>query len=111
MGFSKYVSITVAPFNNPPTASIPVIGKGTRDPRTVTGTVTVQISASDTEDQTGTLTVLVCIDNDGNYRNAVYNSVTQCYEWKWDTTTLPNDTLHTINAHVIDITFMLARPV
>lgn len=66
----------------------------------VSGSVTVQIDASDVEDATGTLTVEWAVDG-GTFQAATYNSATGLYEATWDTTTV-GDGGHTVTARATD---------
>jgi PKD repeat protein len=66
----------------------------------VSGTVTVQISASDIEDASGTLTVEWNADG-GAWQPAAYNLGTGTYEASWNTA-LVGDGPHTINARATD---------
>jgi len=70
------------------------------DGDTVSGTVTVQVDASDQEDADDTLTVEVAIDG-GTWRTATYNSTSGYYEDDWDTTTV-SDGDHTVDARATD---------
>ena len=85
------------PTNNPPSASI----FNPADGSTVAGTVvTIQISASDTEDAAGTLTVEWSVDS-GSWQSTTYNAIAGKYEANWDSTTAPEGA-HTINARATD---------
>jgi subtilisin family serine protease len=81
--------------NTPPTAAITSPTSGN-----VSGTVTIQVSASDAEDAAGSLTVEVRI-NSGAWQNATYNAVSGRYEWAWNTT-LVGDGNNTIDARATD---------
>jgi serine protease AprX len=67
---------------------------------TVSGTVTVQVDASDTEDAAGSLNVEVAIDG-GAWQSATYNAGNSLYEWSWDTTLLA-DGNHSVVAQATD---------
>ena len=69
------------------------------DGATVGGTTTVQVDASDAEDD-DSLDVEVAIDA-GTYRTASYNSTSGYYEYDWDTTA-SDDGDHTIDARATD---------
>ncbi|MEF8830116.1 MAG: S8 family serine peptidase [Halobacteriales archaeon] len=70
------------------------------DGDTVSGTVTVQISASDSEDSDDSLTVEYTVDG-GTARTTSYNSETGYYEDSWDTTTV-DDGDHALEASATD---------
>jgi predicted extracellular nuclease len=70
------------------------------DGSTVSGTVTIQVDATDAEDAAGTLTVEVAIDG-GAWQTAAYNSSSGYYELDWDTTAVA-DGSHTIDARATD---------
>jgi subtilisin len=70
------------------------------DGETVSGTVTVQISASDEEDADDSLDVSYTVDG-GSSRTATYNSTSGYYEDSWDTTTV-SDGDHTLEASATD---------
>jgi hypothetical protein len=70
------------------------------DGETVSGTVTVQVDASDAEDDDTTLDVEVAIDG-GTWQTATYDSTSGYYEYDWDTTTV-GDGDHTIDARATD---------
>jgi endonuclease YncB( thermonuclease family) len=70
------------------------------DGDTVSGTVTVQVSASDSEDSDDSLTVEVAIDG-GTWQTATYNSTSGYYEYDWDTTAV-SDGDHTVDARATD---------
>jgi endonuclease YncB( thermonuclease family) len=82
--------------NDAPTCSI----ANPSDGDTVSGTVTVQVSASDSEDSDDSLTVEVAIDG-GTYQTASYNSTSGYYEYAWDTTGV-SDGDHTVDARATD---------
>jgi PKD repeat protein len=84
------------PTNNPPSASI----VNPTDGSTFAGTVTIQISASDTEDAAGSLTVEWNVDG-GAWQSAAYNSGTGYYEASWNSTGV-GDRAYTINARATD---------
>jgi subtilisin family serine protease len=67
---------------------------------TVSGTVTVQIDASDSEDSDDSLDVTYTVDG-GSARSTSYNSTSGYYEDSWDTTTV-SDGDHTLEATVTD---------
>ncbi len=78
---------------SPPAASIVSPAAGAE----VSGTVTIQISATDIEDTTaGSLTVEWNVDG-GTWQSATYNSSTSYYEASWNTAGV-GDGNHTINA-------------
>jgi subtilisin len=70
------------------------------DGETVSGTVTVQIDASDSEDGDDSLDVTYTVD-DGSERATTYNSTSGYYEDSWDTTGV-SDADHTLDATVTD---------
>jgi len=70
------------------------------DGDTVSGTVTVQISASDSEDSDDSLDVTYTVDG-GSSRSTTYNSTSGYYEDSWDTTTV-GDGDHTLQASATD---------
>lgn len=70
------------------------------DGTTVSGTVTVQVDASDSEDADDSLTVEVAIDA-GTYGTATYDSTSGYYEYDWDSTTV-SDGDHTVDARATD---------
>lgn len=70
------------------------------DGDTVSGTVTIQIDASDTEDSTGTLTVDWRVDG-GTWQAATFNSNTGYYEDSWDSTGV-TDGSHKLDARATD---------
>ena len=70
------------------------------DLSTVSGSVTVQVDATDTEDVAGSLTVEVSIDG-GAFTAAAWNGATSRYELVWDTT-LETDGAHTVDARATD---------
>lgn len=82
--------------DSPPTVSIvsPAVGS------TVSGTVTVEVDAMDSEDAAGTLTVDVAIDG-GTWQPTTYNATSGSYELSWDTTAVA-DGSHTIDARATD---------
>ena len=86
---------TPPPANTPPTVSI----ANPADGSTVSGTLTVQISASDKED-TGLLSVQWQVDG-GALQTATYNATSHYYEASWDTTGVP-DGAHTLTATATD---------
>ncbi|MEE9299924.1 MAG: Ig-like domain-containing protein, partial [Alphaproteobacteria bacterium] len=67
---------------------------------TVSGNVTIEVNASDTEDAAGTLNVEVSIDG-GTWQSTTYNGISGLYEWVWDTT-MATDASHTIDARATD---------
>jgi subtilisin len=67
---------------------------------TVSGTVTVRISASDSEDSDDSLDVTYSVDG-GSARSTTYNSTSGCYEDSWDTTTV-SDGDHALEASATD---------
>jgi subtilisin family serine protease len=70
------------------------------DGDTVSDTVTVQISASDSEDSDDSLTVDYTVDG-GTARTASYNSTSGYYEDSWDSTGV-SDGDHTLEAQATD---------
>jgi len=70
------------------------------DGETVSGTVTVQIDASDSEDSDDSLDVTYSVDG-GSSRSTSYNSTSGYYEDSWDTTTV-SDGDHTLEASATD---------
>jgi len=70
------------------------------DGDTVSGTVTVQISASDSEDSDDSLTVEWSVDG-GTAQTASYNSTSGYYEDSWDSTAV-SDGDHTLEATATD---------
>lgn len=70
------------------------------DGSVVSGTVTIQIKATDPQDSADRLTVQVSIDT-GSSRTAAYNSSSGYHELAWDTTTA-GDGEHTITASATD---------
>jgi len=70
------------------------------DGDTVSGTVTVQIDASDSEDSDDSLDVTYSVDG-GSARSTTYNSTSGYYEDSWDTTTV-SDGDHTLEASATD---------
>jgi len=67
---------------------------------TVSGTVTVQVDASDSEDSDDSLNVTYTVDG-GSERATTYNSTSGYYEDSWDTTGV-SDGDHTLDATVTD---------
>jgi uncharacterized protein len=82
--------------DTPPSASIVQPAAGS----TVSGSVTVQVDASDAEDDTGSLQVEVAI-NGGSWQTAVFNSSSGYYEWTWDTTATADGSA-TVDARATD---------
>ncbi|QIO24152.1 S8 family serine peptidase [Haloarcula sp. JP-L23] len=70
------------------------------DGETISGTVTVQIDASDSEDSDDSLDVTYTID-DGTERSTSYNSTSGNYEDSWDTTGV-SDSDHSLTASATD---------
>jgi subtilisin family serine protease len=70
------------------------------DGDTVSDSVTVQISAADSEDSDDSLTVEYTVDG-GSARTASYNSTSGYYEDTWDSTTV-SDGDHTLTASATD---------
>jgi subtilisin len=70
------------------------------DGETVSGTVTVQIGASDSEDSDDSLDVTYNVDG-GSSRSTTYNSTSGYYEDAWDTTGV-SDGDHTLEATATD---------
>ncbi len=67
---------------------------------TVSGTVTVQVNASDSEDSDDSLTVTYTVDG-GSERATTYNATSGYYEDSWDTTAVA-DGDHTLSATATD---------
>jgi uncharacterized protein len=80
----------------PPTVSVASPASGAQ----VSGTITIQVLASDGEDAAGTLTVQVAIGG-GAWQTATYNSSTGYYERSWNTVGAANGG-HTIRARATD---------
>jgi hypothetical protein len=80
----------------PPSASIvqPVDGSN------VSGSVTIQVNATDAEDAQGSLQVEVSLDG-GGWQTTTYNSTSSFYELSWDTTPAAEGS-HTLDARAID---------
>ncbi len=70
------------------------------DGETVSGTITVQIDASDSEDSDDSLDVTFTVDG-GSSRSTNYNSTSGYYEDSWDTTDV-SDGDHTLEANATD---------
>jgi hypothetical protein len=70
------------------------------DGSTVSGTVTVQVDASDAEDSAGSLSVEVTIDG-GVWNAALYSSSSGVYQYDWDTSEVA-DADYTIEARATD---------
>ncbi|MBX0325408.1 S8 family serine peptidase [Halomicroarcula sp. F13] len=70
------------------------------DGETVSGTITVQIDASDSEDSDDSLDVTYTVDS-GSARATTYNSTSGYYEDSWDTTGVA-DGDHTLTASATD---------
>ncbi|WP_178915785.1 S8 family serine peptidase [Natronomonas gomsonensis] len=70
------------------------------DGDTVSGTVTVQIDASDSEDGDDSLDVSYAVDG-GSSRSTTYDSTSGYYEDSWDTTAV-SDGEHTLEANTTD---------
>jgi len=85
-----------APTDDAPTVTI----LNPDDGSTVSGTITIQVRATDAQDPADRLRVQVSIDASGS-RTAVYNSRTGYHELAWDTTTAGNGQ-HTIAASATD---------
>lgn len=90
--FSTYTDGT----NDPPTCSI----VNPSDGATVSGTVTIQVDASDAEDDDTALDVDVAIDG-GSWQGTKYNSTSGYYELDWDTAGV-SDGDHTVDARATD---------
>jgi thermitase len=88
--------VTVDNVNEPPEAGIVTPADGSL----LSGTVTVQISATDAEDALGDLTVQWRVD-DATWQSATYNAVSSYYEASWDTTGV-GDAVHTLDARATD---------
>jgi thermitase len=82
--------------NQPPTVSIVSPAAGS----SVSGTVTIQIRATDAEDAAGALVVNWNVDG-GAWTRATYNATTGYYEASWNSSSLTAGS-HTLNAHVSD---------
>ncbi|MBI4730203.1 MAG: S8 family serine peptidase [Acidobacteria bacterium] len=85
------------PGDSPPTVTTTNPAGGS----TVSGTVTVQVNATDDHDAAGSLSTAVSIDG-GAYQTATYNATTARYERSWDTSGLANGSSHTIDARATD---------
>jgi len=94
--FALVVDGTFGPVDNPPSVSL----VNPADDSTVSGSVTIQVDATDAEDAAGTLTVEVAIDG-GAWQATTYNSASGYYELDWDTTAVA-DGSHTIDARATD---------
>ncbi|MFC6722041.1 S8 family serine peptidase [Natrialbaceae archaeon GCM10025896] len=70
------------------------------DGKTVSGTVTVQLDASDNEDSDDSLDVTYSVDG-GSARSTTYNAETGYYEDSWDSTAV-SDGDHTLDASATD---------
>jgi subtilisin len=70
------------------------------DGETVSGTVTVQIDASDSEDSDDSLDVTYSVDG-GTSRSTTYNSTSGYYEDSWDSSGV-SDGEHTLQANATD---------
>lgn len=70
------------------------------DADTVSGTVTIQIDASDKEDADDSLEVNWRVDN-GDWRNTTWDSACGCYTDSWDTTTATEGD-HNLTAEATD---------
>ncbi|MFB6373515.1 MAG: S8 family serine peptidase, partial [Bradymonadaceae bacterium] len=70
------------------------------DGTTVSGSTEVQIDASDSEDDTGTLQVEWRVDG-GSWRSTSYDSSNAVYSASWDTTQLADGT-HTLEGRAVD---------
>jgi subtilisin len=70
------------------------------DGETVSGTATVQIDASDSEDSDDSLDVTYTVDG-GSARSTTYDSTSGYYEDSWDTTTV-SDGDHALDASATD---------
>jgi len=92
------VVVTVeTPPDTPPTVSI----TSPADGATVSGSITIQVDATDTEDTTGTLAVEASIDGGVIWQAATYNSSSSYYELEWDTTAVA-DGSHAVDARATD---------
>ncbi len=90
------VSTGSSPVNNAPAVSISSPAAGA----SVSGLVTVEVTADDTEDPPGTLNVEVSVDG-GAWHQAAFNPTTGRYEWNWITTTVVNGS-HSLRARATD---------
>ena len=81
-----------------PTIAITEPGEG----ELVTGTVNIEINATDADDPVGSLDVEVRIDG-GTWETAAWSGATSRYEYSWDTT-VQGDGPATIEAQVTDMT-------
>jgi serine protease AprX len=87
----------VVPTNTPPSVGISYPQAG----QTVSGTVTVQVSASDAEDaQAGSLAVQLAVDG-GAWQGTTYNGSTGYYELAWGTISTTNGA-HSLQARATD---------
>lgn len=82
--------------DNPPTVS----WASPTDQSVVEDTVLLQIDATDSEDDTGSLTVEYSIDG-GSWSSTSYNGTSGYYESTWDTSTVSSGT-HTLEARATD---------
>jgi hypothetical protein len=88
---------SLPPTNTPPSVSISSPTSGV----TVSGTVRVQITASDAEDiQAGSLQVDLAVDG-GAWQGTTYNASAGYYEFLWDTTRSTNGA-HSLQARATD---------
>ncbi|WP_380677643.1 S8 family serine peptidase [Salinigranum sp. GCM10025319] len=82
--------------NNRPSINIVAPSDGA----VVNGTVTIEVDASDVEDDEGSLSVEVVVDG-GQWRTATYVSSLGLYEYDWDTSSV-SDGSHVIGARATD---------
>jgi serine protease AprX len=94
--FALVVDASFGPVDEPPTVDIANPAEG----GTVSGTVLLQIEASDAEDAAGALTVEWNVD-DGSWQPTSYDDGSGYHEANWTTTTV-DDGEHTVYARVID---------
>jgi len=84
--------------DEPPSAAI----TNPSDGASVTGVVTIQVDASDTEDAAGSLTVEVRVGSGGAWQSAAWNSTTSRYELDWDTGGVADGTAVDLDARATD---------
>ena len=93
---SDSITVTTENTDDPPT----VYWVNPKGGDTVTGTITIQISASDDRDSGSSLTVQWQVD-DGTWQTASYNSGTGYYEDSWNSNNV-NDDSHNLDARATD---------
>lgn len=87
----------VAAGDRPPTVSLVQPANGA----VVQGSLTVRISASDADDPAGSLGVEWALDG-GAWSPAAWNAATGFYEASWDTTSVAEDSQHTLQGRATD---------